>query len=108
LLDDPYKHGDRVKKAMGSDLLVVDGFVGEEAMGFRFAKAMDKRSLLLFYAGEIEIEYEGPFWLVLPIGLERLGDKIKELMEKSAPDVEEYEKLEKRFPELRERKDHHG
>jgi hypothetical protein len=107
-LDNPYGQKEAFGKAQKSDFLVLDGFVGEKPKGFQFSKAMEKRVLLLFYAGEIEIEYEGPFWLVLPYGLERLGDKIKELMEKPVPDVEEFENLEKRFPELSERKEHHG
>lgn len=106
-LNGPYSQREIFEKAQGSDFLVVDGFVGEEPKGFHFAKAMEKRVLLLFYPGEIEIEVEGPFWLVLPQGLERLGDKIKELMEKPVPEAEDYEKLEERFPELREKKGHH-
>jgi len=108
LLNDPYGHKERVQKAEKSDFLVIDGIVDEKPMGFQFAKEMEKRVLLLFYTGEIDIEGEGPFWLVLPFALDRLGDKIKELMEQPAPDVEEYKKLEMRFPELRERKKHHG
>lgn len=107
LLDNPYGQKRAFEMAQNSDFLLVDGFVGEEAKGFQFAKAMEKRVLLLFYPGEIEIEEEGPFWLVLPQGLDRLGDKIIELMEKPAPEAEDYEKLEERFPELKERKGHH-
>ena len=106
VLDDPYGHGERMQKGQRSDLLVVDGFVGKEAKGFAFAKGMEKRVLLLFYPGEIEIEVEGPFWLVLPEGLDRLGDKIMELMELPAPDEEDYKELEARFPEIKERKGH--
>ncbi len=81
--------------------------MGEAAKGFQFSKAIEKRVLVLFYSWELGIETEGSFWLVLPEGLGRLGDKIKELMKQPAPNAEEYEKLEGRFPELRERKDHH-
>ncbi len=108
MLDDHYRHAERVQETEHSDFLVVDGFVGESPKGFQFGKAMEKRVLLLFYAGEIEIEEEGDFWLVLPYSLERLGDKIKELMEKPVPETEDFEKLEKRFPELKERKKHHN
>jgi hypothetical protein len=71
------------------------------------AKSLEKRLLLLFYSWEIDIETEGPFWLVLPYGLNRLGDKIKKIMANPVPGREEYEALEERFPELRERKRHH-
>ncbi|MFW9873909.1 MAG: hypothetical protein ACFFG0_12450 [Candidatus Thorarchaeota archaeon] len=107
VLYNPYGLVETFEKARESDFLVIDGIVDEKPTGFQFAKEMEKRVLLLFYSGELDIECEGPFWLVLPFALERLGDKIKELMEKPAPDVEEYEKLEKRFPELRGRKRHH-
>ena len=106
-LADPYAHRDRMEKVQSTDLLVIDGFMGEEAKGFQFAKAMEKRTLVFFYGWELGIETEGPFWLVLPEGLEMLGDKIKEIMAKPAAGREEYEALEERFPELRERKGHH-
>jgi hypothetical protein len=106
-LADPYGHRDRMQKVEAADLLVIDGFMGEEAKGFQFAKAMEKRAFVLFYNWELGIETEGYFWLVLPEGLERLGDKIKEIMANPAPGREEYEALEERFPELRERKGHH-
>jgi len=105
-LADPYGHRDRVQKVQNTDLLVIDGFMGDEAKGFQFAKVMEKRALVLFYGWELEIETEGAFWLVLPEGLERLGDKIKEIMARPAAGREEYEALEERFPELRERKGH--
>lgn len=106
-LTDPYAHRERVRKVQDADLLVIDGFMGEEAKGFQFAKAMEKRTLVLFYGWELGIETEGPFWLMLPEGIERLGDKVKEIMANQAPEREEYEALEERFPELRERKGHH-
>jgi hypothetical protein len=106
-MDNPYAHRDRVQKVQSTDLLVIDGFMGEDAKGFQFAKTMEKKALVLFYAWELEIETEGPFWLVLPEGMERLGDKVKEIMARPMPEIEEYETLEDRFPELKERKEHH-
>lgn len=106
-LNNPYERTEIFKKTMESDLLVVDGFFDGDPKGFQLAKAMEKRTMVLFYAGEIDIEKEGPFWLVLPNALNRLGDKIKEIMAKPAAWREEYETLEERFPELREKKGHH-
>jgi hypothetical protein len=105
-LSDPYRQKEVFEKACGSDLLVADGFLGKIPKGFQFAKALGKKALVLFFPGEIEIETEGSFWLVLPSGLDRLGDKIKELLEKPMTDEDEYENQENHFPELRERKDH--
>jgi len=106
-LDDPYKKKDTYQMALASDILIVDAITREKPKGFRFAKGMEKKVLLLFYPGEIEIEEEGPFWMVLPYGLERLGEKIRELLEKPTPGMEDYEKLEQQYPELGEKKRHH-
>lgn len=110
-LMNPYNRNESFKMAMKSDLVLVDAFWSKKPNGFQFAKwmdkLMDKRVLLFFYAGEIDFEEEGPFWLVLPSGLERLRDKVNKLMENPVLNAEEYEKLEERFPELREHKGHH-
>jgi hypothetical protein len=106
-LVDPYAHRDRMQKVQDADLLVIDGFIGKEAKGFQFAKAIEKRALVLFYNWELKLETDGPFWLILPEGIEKLGDKIKEIMANPAPGKEEYEALEERFPELKERRGHH-
>jgi hypothetical protein len=106
-LNDPYGQKELFEKAMKSDLLVVDGFTDGKSKGFQFTKTMEKQTLVLFYAGEIDIEEEGPFWLLLPYAIDRLGNKTKEILEQPAPGEEEYKALEERFPELRERKGHH-
>lgn len=105
-MDDPYGNRDRVQRVLQSDFLIIDGFIGQKAKGFQFAKAMEKQTLILFYPGEIDIQVEGPFWLVLPYSLNRLGGKIKEIIEQSPPDEEEYVKLEKQFPILKDQKTH--
>lgn len=103
----PYKKSQSLEMAEKSDFLIVESFIDGLPKGFQFAKIIKKKVLLLFYTGELEIEEEGAFSLSLPFKLNRLSDKIKELMAQPAPGIEEYEKLEERFPELRERKDHH-
>ncbi|MCX6579273.1 MAG: hypothetical protein NT166_03740 [Candidatus Aminicenantes bacterium] len=103
----PYEQKMTYKKAMKCDLILVDAFIAEESRGFQFAKAMGMNSLVVFYAGEIDLEAEGRFWLVLPYTYDRLVNKIKEIMANPAVGREEYEALEERFPELRERKRHY-
>lgn len=103
----PYEITQVVEMAGKSDFLVVDGFVDGKPKGFQFAKAIEKKVLLLFYAGEIEVEDVGTFWVVLPFGLDSMGHKIHELLQKPAPELKEFEELEARFIELRERKRHH-
>ena len=106
-LRDPFKFRDALEMAEKSDFLLVDAFIDGEAMGFQFSRQIDKKLLLLFYPGELDIEHEGSFWLVLPYKINRLGEKIKEMMSHSTAMAAEYEKLEKRFPALRESKGHH-
>lgn len=105
--NNPYRKLEALTMAEEGDFLIADAFIHEKPAGFHFAKTMGKKTLLLFCAGEIETEEEGPFWLVLPYGLNRLGEKIHALISQPAPDVEDYEKLEELYPELRERKGHH-
>lgn len=106
-LKDPYKIRESLEMAEQSDFLVVDAFIDGEPRGFKFARQVGKKTLLLFYPGELDIEDEGSFWLVLPFKLLRLKKKIKELMQKSAPIDSNYNKLEKIFSKLRETKEHH-
>jgi response regulator of citrate/malate metabolism len=104
----PYEQRTTYEKAMNCDLILVDAFIAGESRGFQFAKTMEKKTLILFYAGEIDLRTEGQFWLILPYNYDRLEDKIKEIIEDQVPEREEYETLEERFPRLRERKGHHG
>lgn len=105
---DPFRFRDALEMAKKSDFLLVDAFIDGDPIGFQFAKQIGKKILLLFYSGELDIKHEGPFWLVLPYKLNRLGEKIKEIMSQTASLAAEYEKLKERYPALRESKGHHG
>lgn len=102
-----YEKKKAYEKGMNCDLIIVDAFIKGESRGFQFAKTMEKKTLVLFYAGEIAVKTEGHFWLVLPYTYDRLEDKIKEIMENQAQEREEYEALEDQFPQLKEQKGHH-
>jgi hypothetical protein len=106
-LKDPYKQKEAFLKASTSDFLLVDGFINEKPRGFQFAKTMKMNALILFYYGEMRIEAEGPFWLVLPNGIERLASKLKELISKSTASIKVFEKLENQFPVLQESHGYH-
>lgn len=106
-LKDPYKFRAALEMAEKSDFLIVDSFINGKPMGFRFAKQMTKRTLMLFYSGELNIENEGSFWLKFPVALDKFGGKIVEMLSQSKTEVKEYEKLEERFPALRESTRHH-
>ena len=106
-LKDPYKIREALEMAEQSDFLVVDAFIDGEPKGFNFARQVGKKTLLLFYPGELNIEDEGSFWLVLPFKLLGLSKKIKELMQESAPIDSNYSKLEKKFSKFRGTKAHH-
>ena len=105
-LNNPYEQRTAYTQARESDLLLAEVFGAEKHKVFQFAKAMGKRTLLLFYAGEIEIEEDGPFWIVIPSALEILGEKIDELIKKTSPTENEYKSLEEQFPKLKEKKVH--
>ncbi len=105
-LKDPFRFSDSLEMAEKSDFLLIDAFIDREFLGFQFASQIGKKTLLLLYPDELDIEYEGPLWLVLPFKLNRLGEKVKEMMNKSTAMSTEYEKLEKRFTALRESKRH--
>lgn len=106
-LNDHYNLKEIFDLAEGSEIIVIEAFANQEPKGFQMVKSLEKKALLLFYYGEIDIEEEGPFWIVLPQRLNRLGDKIREMIEQPEPDRVEYERLEERFPELKEKKGHH-
>lgn len=106
-LKDPFRFRDALEMAEKSDFLIVDAFIDVNPKGFHFARQIGKKTLLLFYPGEIHIEHEGCFWFVLPYNLNHLGEKIKKMISQSATISSEYEKLEKRFQVLSESKGHH-
>lgn len=106
-LADPYGQKSAFTKAAESDLLIVDGLWNGESDGFQFAKAMNKKVLILFYANTYDIELEGGFWIVLPHCLNSVLDKIKSVVSYSAPKIDDYGDLEKRFLVLRERETTH-
>lgn len=106
-LVEPYRRREAFQRANECAMLLIGGSLEDLQRNFQFAKAIGKRTILLLYSWEISIEIEGSFWLVLPEGLDRLGEKMKEIMEHPPAEREEYEKLEERFPQLKERKGHH-
>jgi hypothetical protein len=106
-LANPYNQRGAYQKALECDILLACGSLTEYQKNFQFVKAIGKRSLLLFYSWEMNIETEGPFWLALPEGLDRLAKKVLEMMERPPAKREEFEELEKCFPQLREGKGHH-
>jgi len=107
-LYDPYNRGKIYKAGLQSDLIMIEVFAGDIPDGFRFAREMEKKVLLIFYTGEIEIHPSGPFWLVLPDKLEELFQKMNKILLSPPPGEQEYEELERRFPILKGGSIHHG
>jgi len=106
-LKNPYKILEAKEIAEKSDFLIVDALINGEPKGFGFACEIGKKTLLLFYSGELDIEEEGPFWLVLPNKLGRLREKITELLKKASPGDSNYIELGKKFFILRATKSYH-
>lgn len=107
-LIDPYGRKKIYETGLKSDLLIIDAFAQHEPEGFRFAKEMEKRALLMFYPGEIEIEKRSYFCLLLPDDWELFPNKIKEILSSPPPGKQDYEKMEQRFPILKGGSNHHG
>jgi len=106
-LNDPFRYKDAVEIAEQSEFLIIDAFINEEPKGFHFARQMAKKSLLLFYSGELDIDMEGPFWLVLPEKLYKLKEKITDITKKPQITDKKYLDLENKYPLLKEFKSHH-
>jgi hypothetical protein len=106
-LKDPFKYKESIEIAEQSEFLIIDAFINGEPKGFHFAKQMEKKTLLLFYTGELDIEDEDSFWIVLPNKLGRLQEKIIELIKESTLTDSNYIELENRFSILRATKGHH-
>jgi hypothetical protein len=107
-LYDPYSREKIYKAGLHSGLIMVEVFAGDKPDGFRFAREMGKKVLLIFYTGEIEIEPSGAFWLVLPDKLEELFQKMNKILLSLQPVEQDYEELERRFPILKGGNNHHG
>lgn len=107
-LNDPYNREKIYKTGLQSDLIMIEVFAGDKPDGFRFAREMEKKVLLIFYTGEIEIQPSGPFWLVIPDKLEELSPKMNKVIFSPPPREQEYEELERRFPILKGGNNHHG
>ena len=103
---DAYKRKEAIDLAGKTDLVILEALQNDKPIGFQFAKLIEKRALIIFYNGDLDIEVEGAFWLVFPFGLDRFSRKIKELLAAPAPDEENFETLEKRFPALKEAREH--
>ena len=106
-LINPFRFPDAFKMAEQSDLLIVDAFMSGEPKGFHFARQIAKKTLLLFYSGELDIENEGLFWLVLPYKLNQLKKKIEKIMQEPEASTKDYLEFEENFPSLKENSSHH-
>jgi hypothetical protein len=107
-LIDPYGRKNLYEIGLESDLLIIDAFAQHEPEGFRFAKEMEKKVLLMFYPGEVEIEESSSFCLLLPEDWEIFPNKIKKILSSPPPGKQDYESLEQRFPILKRGSNHHG
>lgn len=107
-LTDPYGRKKIYEIGLKSDLLIIDAFSQHKPEGFRFAREMEKRVLLMFYPGELEIEEDSSFCLRLPDDLETLPNKIKKILSSPPPVNQDYEEIEQRFPILKGGNNHHG
>ena len=105
-VDSPYQKKDAFDKAIKCDLLIGEGFFDNQPRGFQFAKAMGKNAILVFYTNELEIEMESPSWLILPDELPTFSQKVKSLTSSTSTVTVCYEEMERRFPVLREMKQH--
>lgn len=99
---DKYKRREAVELVQTVDFVIAEALQADAPVGFQFAKSVGKRMLIIFYHHDLEIETEGPFWLVLPEGMDRLSQKIRELLNAPVPGEEELENLEERFPILKD------
>lgn len=107
-LSNPYRFRDAVKMAERCDLFIVDAFIDGMPKGLHFARQMTKKTLLLFYSGELDIDIEGPFWLVLPYELCRLKKTIENVIQKAEISFRDYQAFEEKFPRLKENSSHHN
>jgi len=107
-INDPFKYKESIEIAEQSEFLIIDAFINGEPKGFHFAKQMKKKTLLLFYSGEIEINNEGKFWLVLPYKLKQLREKIEKIIQEPAISYKDYKAFEEKFPKLKENPNHHS
>lgn len=105
-LFDAYKRKEAINLAGKTDLVIVEALQNDKPTGFQFAKLIEKKSLIIFYNGDLDIEVEGSFWLVFPFGLAIFSQKVKELLAEPVPEEEDFETLENRFPALKETKEH--
>lgn len=106
-LRNPYNRKQVYESASKCGILIIDGFCGEEPVGFRFARAMEQRVLLLFYGSEIGSEKAESFFIRLPFDFNHFKTKIKEILSVPPPSIEKYEVLEGKWPGLKERKQQH-
>ena len=106
-LCNPFRFTEALNMAEQCDLLILDAFINGDPKGFHFTKQMKKKTLLLFYSGELNIEDEGPFWLVFPHKLYKLKEKITDITKKPQIKYIKYLDLENKYPLLKEFKNHH-
>lgn len=95
-----------------ADLWIIEAFNPSDITnpeGFRTAKKLASRTkiLLIFYYLPKNIPVEGNFWLKLPC-MTKLSTKIKEVLNKPAPNINEFNTLESLWSALKGQPRHHG
>jgi len=95
-----------------ADLWIIEAFNPSDLTnpeGFRTAKKLASRTkiLLIFYYLPKNIPVEGNFWLKLPC-MTKLSTKIKEVLNKPAPNINEFNTLESLWSALKGQPRHHG
>jgi hypothetical protein len=106
-LSNPFRFQEALKMSEECDVLIIDAFIAGKPKGFQFARRLKKKTLIFFYSGEIDIENEGSFWLVLPEKLSALGRKVVSILNGSPLKNFDFAELEKKYPALKEYKNHH-
>ena len=94
-----------------ADLWIIEAFNPSDITnpeGFRTAKKLASRTkiLLIFYYLPKNIPVEGNFWLKLPC-MTKLSTKIKEVLNKPAPNINEFNTLESLWSALKGQPRHH-
>ena len=95
-----------------ADVWIIEAFNPSDITnpeGFRTAKKLASRTkiLLIFYYLPKNIPVEGNFWLKLPC-MTKLSTKIKEVLNKPAPNINEFNTLESLWSALKGQPRHHG
>lgn len=106
---DMYRRKEAFDLVQSVDLVFVEALQNDQPVGFQFAKSIGKPGLIFFYHWDhLDIETEGPSWLVLPEGIEQVSLKLLETVNQSIVLKRDLESLEQRFPVLKDPTAHSG